>query len=166
VQNLNFNFNFNLDLRILAFYGGAIATVIILFKSITVYGENYLHPPAPLKNLYLLTLTQIPDCKQINPVLLKIQQSGIYVNAALLPATENAEKFKQLSLSGLLNKQELNLSGKINAGILCQNFAHSENQLSPATLRLSFAQEKEIIGQLLFPQVTSSRINFIGVPQH
>ena len=166
MQNLNFNFNFNLDLRILAFYGGAIATVIILFKSITVYGENYLHPPAPLKNLYLLTLTQIPDSKQINPVLLKIQQSGIYVNAALLPATENAEKFKQLSLSGLLNKQELNLSGKINAGILCQNFAHSENHLSPATLRLSFAQEKEIIGQLLFPQVTSSRINFIGVPQH
>jgi hypothetical protein len=162
VQNLNFN----LDFKILAFYGGAIAAVIILFKSITVYGENYLHPPAPLKNRYLLTLDQIPNCKQINPVLLKVQQSGIYVNAALLPTTESADKFKQLSLSGLLNKQELNLSGKIDAKILCQNSTRLENHLAPATLRVSFANEKKIIGQLFFPQVTSGPINFTGVPQH
>ncbi len=156
----------HLNFKILALYGGAIAGVITLFRTITIYGDNHLHPPAALKNRYLLTLSpKIPHCEQVNPLLLKIQQSGIYVNAALLPTTDNPDKVKQLNLSGLLQKKQLNLAGKINRTILCQNSVQAKNQMTPITLRASFTNDKKIIGELLSPQIASQPLNFTAIPQ-
>ncbi|HCF30241.1 MAG TPA: hypothetical protein DEV81_24275, partial [Cyanobacteria bacterium UBA11049] len=68
------HFNF----KSLAFYGIAIASVLILFKIVTAYGEKNLKAPVPIEGRYRLNLAQnIPICPQESNLVLDIQQSGI-----------------------------------------------------------------------------------------
>ncbi len=110
----------------LIFYAVAIASVLILFKVVTAYGETNLKAPAPIDGLYRLTLAQnLPNCPKSSNLLLDIQQSGIYLNGSLLPASSNAQQArsgeKRPSLTGKISNQQLTLAGTVPRSTLCNN---------------------------------------------
>ncbi|QFS47250.1 hypothetical protein GXM_04740 [Nostoc sphaeroides CCNUC1] len=46
------------NLKSLIFYGVAISSVLVLFKTVTVYGENNLKAPPAINGRYRLTLSE------------------------------------------------------------------------------------------------------------
>lgn len=116
------HFNF----KSLAFYGVAIASVLILFKVVTAYGETNLKAPVPISGSYRMKLAQnLPNCPKSSELLLDIQQSGIYLNASLLPANVNAQQVrsseKSPSLTGKISNQQLSLAGTVPNSTFCNN---------------------------------------------
>ncbi|MEB3177492.1 MAG: hypothetical protein VKL59_00375 [Nostocaceae cyanobacterium] len=116
------NFNF----KSLAFYAVAIGSVLLLFKAITTYGEKHLKAPGALSDRYRLALSEsLPDCPKSDALMLNIQQSGVYLNASLLPATSNSEILSTIEnnppLTGKLSNERLNLSGEVSSDVLCNN---------------------------------------------
>lgn len=113
-------FNF----KSLAFYGGAIAGVVVLFEFVTKYGETYLKAPPLIEGRYPLTFAQKPDCLKSDALVLTIQQSGSYLSASLLPINANAPRATSASekpfLTGQLSNQHLNISGADKVKI-CNN---------------------------------------------
>jgi hypothetical protein len=146
------HFNF----KSLAFYGVAIGSVLLLFKTVTVYGENNLKAPPVISDRYRLTLAEnLPNCEKSDTLMLNIQQSGIYLNASVLPANPSADIDEKHSLTGLLKNQQLNLSGKLDRSILC-NTPHSPNDpLNSVTIQMQLVDKRNITGQL----------NIKGIPQ-
>lgn len=117
------NFNF----KSLAFSGMAIASALILFKTVTTYGEKHLHAPQLISKSYVLKLAgNLPNCAQPKPLMLNMEQSGVYFNASLLPESTIAATAKQLLLSGKLKNNQLSLSGKVDKAILC-NLSPTQN---------------------------------------
>jgi hypothetical protein len=152
------------NIKSLTFYGVAISSVLILFKTVTAYGENNLHPATPVPNHYLLTLKQnLPNCQQTNKLNLDIQQSGIYLNASLLPAN-NADTEKPLTLTGKLQNQQINLTGKINQALLCQTLNKSNNQQLAITLEMPTTKKDQISGQIKINNIASN-LEFTAIPQ-
>ncbi|MBK1988351.1 hypothetical protein A0J48_012505 [Sphaerospermopsis aphanizomenoides BCCUSP55] len=156
------HFNF----KSLAFYGVAIASVLILFKTVTAYGENHLRATTPINNRYRLNLaTNLANCKQTNTLVLNIQQSGIYLNAALFPlTTTNTDTEQQLPLSGILKNQQLQLSGNIDSSIFCQTPASQTKQIQPITIQMSQMNTDKIPGQIKLDQ-NSTILEFTTLPQ-
>lgn len=72
----------------LAFYGVAITTVLGLFQVVTSYGKQLQAAP-PFDGRYRLSLQAIANCnppsQSTRPIILTIQQSGIYLSGFLLP---------------------------------------------------------------------------------
>ncbi len=107
------HFNF----KSLAFYGIAIASVVILFQVVTSYGEKNLHAPVAIDGRYPLSFAQEePACLKSSPLVLAIQQSGTYLNASLLPTNTNGGKpvsaaQKKPSLAGQLTNQQVSIAG-------------------------------------------------------
>ena len=158
------HFNF----KSLAFYGVAIASVLILFKVVTAYGETNLKAPAPISGSYRMKLAQnLSICPKSSELLLDIQQSGIYLNGSLLPASVDAQQAssseKRPSLTGKISNQQLTLAGTVPNSTFCNNqpqqvsiqsLLHKENLAGKLTLntipqsiaftaqRLAPAQEK------------------------
>ncbi|MEA5505014.1 hypothetical protein VB735_18265 [Halotia wernerae UHCC 0503] len=146
------NFNF----KSLAFYGVAIGSVLLLFKAVTAYGENNLKASTMIGDRYRLTLTEnVPNCEKSNPLMLNIQQSGIYLNASLLAANINADTENKLSLTGSLKNQQLNLSGKIDRDILCYVSDSRKDRQKSVIIQMQLQNQAQITGQL--------RVN--GIPQ-
>ena len=115
----------------LAFYGGAIAAVLILFNVVTAYGEKNLKASPPIEGRYRLKLAQnLPNCPQSPDLALDIQQSGIYFNASLLPANIDPAKAKasqkRPTLTGKMNNQKLSMTGKVPGSTLCNSQAAQE----------------------------------------
>ena len=112
-------FNF----KSLAFYGGAIAAVVVLFELTTSYGETHLKAPPSIEGRYPLSFAQKPDCLK-SDLVLTIQQSGSYLSASLLPINTNGKQAtaasKKPSITGQLSNQQLNLSGADKVKI-CNN---------------------------------------------
>lgn len=155
------HFNF----KSLAFYGVAITSVLILFKTVTAYGENNLRATPLINNRYLLTLaTNLPNCKQTNTLVLNIQQSGIYLNASLLPVTANSVQEKQLTLSGLLNNPKLDLSGKVDSSAFCKVPTSQNSQIQPITIQMSQLNQDKITGQLKINKIPTT-LEFTALPQ-
>lgn len=116
------HFNF----KSLAFYGVAIASVLILFKVVTAYGETNLKAPAPISGSYPMKLAQnLPNCPKSSELILDIQQSGIYLNGSLLPAKVDAQQArsseKRPSLTGKISNQQLTLAGTVPKSTFCNN---------------------------------------------
>jgi hypothetical protein len=135
----------------LAFYGVAIGSVLLLFKTVTAYGENNLQASPVIDGSYRLTLAKnLPNCEKSDSLMLNIRQSGIYLNASLLPASTNADTEKHLSLTGILNKQQLNLSGQVDKAIIC-------NMAPPHTVttQMQLGDKGDLTGQ----------ISIRGIPQ-
>ena len=113
------HFNF----KSLAFYGGAIALVVVLFEVVTRYGETNLKAPTAIEGRYPLLFAQ-PDCLKSNPLVLTIQQSGSYLNASLSAKNTNGKEAtpakERPTLSGRLSNQGLSISGDSKAKI-CNN---------------------------------------------
>jgi hypothetical protein len=111
------------QLKYLAFYGGTIAFVLGLFTVVTSYGETHLKAAQSVEGNYLFTLPTTTNCGGGVPVTLAIQQSGMYVAAALvnsaLPHSQTA--FKSMTLSGQWRNQQLKLAGKVPVGMLCKD---------------------------------------------
>ncbi|MBW4665200.1 MAG: hypothetical protein KME01_13520 [Chroococcus sp. CMT-3BRIN-NPC107] len=113
------------NVKSLTFYAVAISSVLLLFKVVTAYGESKLKAPQTIGGSYRLTFANsLPGCPQIAPVMLQLDQSGMYVNAAMLKplATEAEHKMsaeEKLTLTGLFKNRELNLGGKVAKSVLC-----------------------------------------------
>jgi hypothetical protein len=113
-------------LKSLIFYTIAIASVLVLFKIVTNYGENNLKAPVAISGRYRLTeLENLSNCQKPDSLILNIQQSGMFLNGSLLSATNTKEishtNENNLSLIGKLNNQQLTISGKVRKTILCNN---------------------------------------------
>ncbi|MBD2436695.1 hypothetical protein [Nostoc sp. FACHB-110] len=155
----------NLNLKSLTFYGVTIGAVLLLFKIVTAYGESKLQAPPVVNGNYQLKLSQnLPTCQNLPPLVLNIQQSGIYLNAALFPENANAETKKQLSLTGILKNQQLNLSGTVAPEILCQQ-PNSQISKNPSVImQMQLTDPGKITGQLTLNK-TSQNLRFIAIQQ-
>ncbi|MBD2336570.1 hypothetical protein H6G64_06145 [Calothrix sp. FACHB-156] len=157
------------NVKSLAFYGIAISSVLLLFKTVSAYGESNLKAPPVINGSYRLTWDQkLPKCNQTDAPILKIQQSGIYVNASLLPGDANSENAtsdeKTHPLSGILRNQELNLSGKIDGSSLC-NIASTQNApFHSAKMQMQLLDKGNFTGQLNVSG-GSQIFNFTAIPQ-
>lgn len=117
------------SLKSLTFYGVAIAFVVVLFKVVTAYGETNLKAPAPIDGRYRINAKTFPGCLKSDSLVLIIQQSGIYLNGALLPVRKGKKSQnpgeEKPSLTGKWNKKNQNLpltlSGAVPHLTKCQN---------------------------------------------
>lgn len=109
------------NLKSLTFYATAIGSVVTLFSFVTAYGNANLKAPPAVDGHYRLNAKKLPDCLQAEELELIIQQSGEYLNAALLPENSIDKKAipRKLLLAGKLQNQQLNLSGPVPELITC-----------------------------------------------
>lgn len=158
----------------LIFYGVAITFVLTLFKVVTAYGEGSLKAPTSINGRYRL-YTQNPNCLKSNAPILAIQQSGIYLNGSLLPASIDAQQLttaeQKPSLTGVMSNNQISLAGRVPSLVLCNNtvaaqtsdrlqnnFVKIQSQVQGETLAgkmsvsgipelIGFTAEKEAIAQ-------------------
>ncbi len=155
------HFNF----KSLAFYGVAISSVLLLFKVVTAYGENNLKAPPPVNGRYRLTLAEnLPNCEKSDTLTLNVEQSGIYLNASVLPAIANVDTDEKLSLTGILKNQQLNLSGKVGRSILCNIPRPQNDPLNSVTIQMQLMDKANITGQLTIKGIPQT-LKFTAVPQ-
>lgn len=160
----------------LIFYCTAISSVLILFKIVTAYGENNLKASPAINSRYGLVFNEnLPICEKSNGLLLKIQQSGIYLNGLLLPINSNTKVSTQSqnnsSLTGRLQNRQVNLSGKIPRYILCNiptntkaQMSSQDNSSSPVRIQIQLADKEDLSGKINVSG-TSKTIGFTAVPQ-
>lgn len=102
----------------LTFYGATIVFVVALFSFITSYGEANLKAPSKIAGRYKITAKNLPGCLQGKDLILAIEQSGIYVNGALLASDHSIQEAttarKQSSLLGEFTPPNLALSGTLS----------------------------------------------------
>ncbi|MFH7025171.1 MAG: hypothetical protein ACHBN1_07155 [Heteroscytonema crispum UTEX LB 1556] len=161
----------NFSLKSLTFYGVTIASVLVLFKVVTVYGETSLKAAPAISDRYRLTLAEnLPNCEKSKSLMLNIQQSGIYLNGSLVPETANTENSKtnepKPTLTGLLKNQQLNLTGQVPKSVLCQNAASQTptNSQDSVTTQIQLANKQSFTGQITV-NGTSKALFFTAVPQ-
>ncbi len=134
------------NVKSLTFYAVAIGSVLLLFNVVTAYGESKLKAPKTIGGSYRLTFANsFPGCPQIAPVVLQLDQSGTYVNAAILkPAEQNTHPMsaeEKLTLTGLFKNQQLTLAGNVAKSVLCG--------VSPASGDSAIALTSQIAGDNL-----------------
>lgn len=150
------------NFKSLAFYGIAIVSVLLLFKTVSTYGETYLKAPTAIKSRYRLVWAEdLANCKKSQDLILNIQQSGIYLNAYFLPVDTNYEITRNYqtndSLTGILRNKKLILSGKVDRGIFCNIASNHNLNLNSATLQMQLVKPGNFIGKLT---VNSSQRSF------
>ena len=143
------------NLKSFIFYGTMIGSVVLLFKGVTAYGESQLKAPHSIGGDYAIKLENPPECLKKQNLVLKIEQSGVYIFAKL--ALKKAEPHPDpINLQGRLENQQMILSGSLNPWFFCTPDSFSTaNEL---TLKGSF-QEKTLTGQLE-TQTLSNLIQF------
>jgi hypothetical protein len=131
----------------LTFYAVAIAFVVTLFSIVTAYGEKNLKAPPAISGLYPIAADALPECLGSQPLVLHVQQSGIYVNAALKPATgaesAAASSEEKHPLSGRFTNQQVSLAGPVATLPKCQ----SSDSATSATIQGQFAN-KTLTGEI------------------
>ena len=153
------------NLKSLTFYGVAITLVLVLFKTVTVYGENNLKAPPPINGRYRLTLSEnLPNCEKSDTLTLNIQQSGIYLNASVLPANANVDTDEKHSLAGIFRNQQLNLSGKVGRSILCNIPRPQNDPLNSVAIQMQLVDKSNMTGQLTVNGIPQP-LKFTAVPQ-
>ncbi|MEB3120493.1 MAG: hypothetical protein VKL41_04640 [Snowella sp.] len=148
----------------LTFYGVMIGSVLVLFKIVSVYGENSLKAPPNIAGNYLLENENLPDCLKSEKLSLAIAQSGIYLTGRL--STQN----QRIKLNGLLDNassnqvsrrsQPFSLVGKTEQLGDCPQSA--DNASSNIQLQTQF-QNKRLVGQM---QWSNLKLNFTGTHQN
>ncbi|MHC5599748.1 MAG: hypothetical protein ACYTXC_28090 [Nostoc sp.] len=155
------HFNF----KSLAFYGVAIISVLVLFKTVSAYGEKNLKAPPIVNGRYRLTLAEnLPNCEKSDTLTLNIEQSGIYLNASVLPANANADTDEKHSLAGILKNQQLNLSGKVGRSILCNIPQPQNDPLNSVTIQMQLVDKGSMTGELTVNGIPKT-LKFTAVPQ-
>jgi hypothetical protein len=152
------HFNF----KSLTFYGIAIGSVLLLFKTVTVYGEKNLQAPPQINSRYRIVLAEkLSSCNKLEPIILNIHQSGIYLNGFLSPANTNTETISfasqtNQSLTGKYQNQTVSLSGQISSSILCNhtnletqvNTNQKNNSRQSISLYMQLVDQENLIGQI------------------
>jgi hypothetical protein len=113
------------SVRSIGLYILAIGGAIGFFNVVTSYGETNIKAPIAVTGNYLITATNLPTCLQHKQLLIKLQQSGIYLNASVIDERQ-ALKTSQDSLptfSGRLNVRQFNLIGLLPTTI-CAQLSH------------------------------------------
>jgi hypothetical protein len=133
--------------KLLLFYGGTLAFVIVLFQGVTHYGNTRLVAAPNINGRYLST-EEMPGCPTSTRVLLTILQSGVYLNGAV-DLVENAAVIEEVSgearlpLSGRLAQQQITLAGRTPALNRCKPLAQrlqvAGTIASEADKKLAFA---------------------------
>lgn len=75
--------------KTLSFYGVAISSVLLLFKTVSAYGETKLNAPPHIDGSYQFLQTEnLPACLQDQQLILNVDQSGVYLfgNLAIAPS--------------------------------------------------------------------------------
>lgn len=129
-------------------YSLAIGSAIVFFQVVTSYGEANIKAPISIAGDYLINAQNLPDCLQKQPLFLRLQQSGIYLNASLVKVRDIASR---PTFSGRLSDRatspplrQLNLSGLLPTSICPQP---SQLRLA-ASVSKSGANAKVMRGQL------------------
>jgi hypothetical protein len=114
------------NLKSLAFYGGAIGAVVVLFSVVTAYGNTHLKAPPAVTGRYRLNAQNLPGCLKAEALILTIQQSGEYLGGSLSPANAVEKKGtqKKSTLTGELVNQHLSLSGPVPGVPTCNKSAN------------------------------------------
>jgi hypothetical protein len=102
--------------KTLSFYGIAIGSVLILFKTVSAYGETKLKAPLDIDGSYQFLQTEnLPSCLQAQQLKLNVEQSGIYLfgNLAVQPKS-GKQNLVKIPLSGNFKDNKLVMSGKGN----------------------------------------------------
>jgi len=149
------------NLKYLTFYGVAISSVLLLFKVVTAYGESNLKAPPAMKSRYGLVFNEkLPICDQSNVLILNLQQSGIYLNGFLLPASSHTKSSNlsetTSSLTGRLENRQLSLSGKAPRYILCNlqtsqtqaKISHKDNSSIPVNIQIQLTDKEDLRGEI------------------
>lgn len=79
--------------KTLSFYGIAIGSVLLLFKTVSAYGETKLKAPPNIDGSYqFLQAENLPACLQDQQLTLNVEQSGVYLfgNLAIAPPGEKS----------------------------------------------------------------------------
>ena len=114
-----------MNLKSLTFYVGSIGFVVALFSFTTAYGEANLKASTKIEGRYRIAAQALPGClKDDEPLVLTIQQSGVYLSGSLLSKDETTQTVtaakKKPSLSGTWDQQKLELSGLLSHLDACQ----------------------------------------------
>jgi hypothetical protein len=95
-------------------YSLAIGSAIGFFQIVTSYGEANIKAPISIAGDYLINTQNLPGCLDRQQLVLKLQQSGIYLNASLIN-NDREESLKQqqekTTFSGRLHDRKLDLVG-------------------------------------------------------
>ena len=138
----------------------AIGSAIGFFQIVTGYGEANIKAPIAVAGNYLITAPSLPGCLRDKQLFLRLQQSGIYLNASL--TSDRQDLTSRPTLSGRLNVRQLDVSGMLPATIC-----------SPSQLRLAGSIAKSTVinpglqGQLWLnsPNTNPTPVDFTGTLQ-
>ena len=163
----------HLNFKSLAFYGVTIASVLLLFKVVTAYGESNLTAPPAINGRYRLVFSEnLPICEKSDVLILDIQQSGIYLNGFLLPANAKTSETDDLTLTGRFTNQQLSLAGKVPQTTICNSTgSHTQansrlknNSFNLVKMQIQLVNQTHFVGQMNL-SVTSRSIAFTGTQQ-
>jgi hypothetical protein len=96
-------------------YSLAVGSAIGFFQIVTSYGEAQIAAPIAVSGNYLITAQNLPDCLQQKQLILKLQQSGVYLNASIVKNTPEITSTRDTrpTFSGRLQERKLSLSGTL-----------------------------------------------------
>jgi len=105
-----------LNLQHILFYVLSLVGVVTLFNLVTAYAQSNLKASPKLTGTYVLETKSLVDCLKGEPLLLKIQQSGFYLNAALVPRSLEKEfsTDEASPLVGHIHKSDVTLEGSVD----------------------------------------------------
>jgi hypothetical protein len=157
-------------------YSLAIGSAIGFFNIVTSYGEANIKAPLLVTGNYLITSPNLPDCLQQKQLILKIQQSGIYLNASIATDRQIGGNNNETrpTFSGRLQDRQLELSGSVSTDICPQGsqlkITSSIAQIGVADTKkpLEPALDRQLQGQLWLtnpPNQTGKPIAFTGILQ-
>jgi len=102
------------NLPVILFYIFSITGVVILFNLVTSYAQSNLKVSSKLGNTFSIDSKGFSECLNESKLLLKIKQSGLYLNADLVPSSreKNLSTNESLpSLTGHLHNSRVSLKG-------------------------------------------------------
>lgn len=116
------------SVKTLSFYGIAISSVLLLFKTVSTYGETKLNAPLNINGSYqFLQAQNLPTCLQDRRLNLNVEQSGVYLfgnlevassgvspgDRAVQPKSSQA-KIVEIPFNGSFKDNQIVMSGKGN----------------------------------------------------
>jgi hypothetical protein len=156
----------HLSWKSLTFYGVALGSVVLLFKGVSRYGESHLKAPIPISGSYLIPVKTLTGCQTSENLMLKILQSGIYLNGALSVAEPSGvlEKNTQEKplLTGTFHQQHLQLSGNVPFAQLCHASAGSTNASHSLFVEIQANVTNETLQGQIFLKPQSNPLEFVA----
>jgi hypothetical protein len=150
-------------------YSLAIGSSIGFFQIVTSYGEANIKAPISVTGNYLITAQNLPNCLQQKQLVLKLQQSGVYLNASIVKDKQDLTNNRDTrpTFSGRLQERQLNLSGTLPPEICPQS---SQLKIAGTITNTSTATERQQLlqGKLWLATRNSQRpapVEFTGILQ-